>query len=151
MVQKEYPDTASDHSNASQLTPQPTLTTTLSSVDRFSYYTVADRDSRVLLELNYWIQAFQGPTGAQLLDPGFPGSSSSSTTGSGLFRALLELNYWIRAFQGPTGAQLLDPGFPLQACALHTADRAYGDADFRHASGKSSTNETQVAGILQAV
>ena len=74
VVQKEYPDTASDHSNASQLTPQPTLTATLSSVDRFSYYTVADRDSRVLLELNYWIQAFQGPTGAQLLDPGFSGS-----------------------------------------------------------------------------
>jgi len=50
------------------------------------------------LELNYWIQAFQGPTGAELLDQGFSGSYWSSTTGSGLSRVLLELNYWIQAF-----------------------------------------------------
>ena len=30
----------------------------LSDTDHFSYYTVEDRDSRFLLEFNYWIQAF---------------------------------------------------------------------------------------------
>ena len=56
-------------------------------------------------------QGQQGPIGAELLDPGFPGSYWSSTTGSGLSRVQLELNYWIWAFQGPTGAELLDQGF----------------------------------------
>lgn len=32
--------------------------TTMMAVDQFSYYTVKDRDSRFLLEFNYWIQAF---------------------------------------------------------------------------------------------
>ena len=61
VVTKNYPESTNKEfprpQNKSQPTAEPT-TSNLSNTDHFSYYTVADTKYRVLLELNYWIQAF---------------------------------------------------------------------------------------------
>jgi len=61
VVKGNYSDVANDDvlraTSESQSVAEPT-TVNLPDTEHFSYYTVADRDSRVLVKLNYWIQAF---------------------------------------------------------------------------------------------
>jgi len=58
VVQKNYSDIISDAGfNESEPTSEQT-TANLSHTEQFSFYSVRDRDSRFLVEFNYWIQAF---------------------------------------------------------------------------------------------
>jgi len=61
IVERNYTDVSetalSHYENASQSSDEPTTASPFHA-DHFSYYTVADRDSKFLVEFNYWIQAF---------------------------------------------------------------------------------------------
>jgi len=62
VVERNYPPEAENKDllrpqNESQSIVDGPTTVNLSTTDEFSYYTVADRES-VVVELNYWIQAF---------------------------------------------------------------------------------------------
>ena len=55
IVEKNY--TGFSDAGSSQLHNESVAEPTVD-MDQFSFYTVVDRDSRFLLEFNYWIQAF---------------------------------------------------------------------------------------------